>query len=503
MATFLGDASSRTREQRLMMRQGESSTSSAHYLHHQRRLHQTYSHSQGSLQSIDSIQKQPPPPPPRQEQLLVIASPNTGHSLPAICHVDALQEKAIGYGAFGVVWAVTDPRDGQKLAIKKIPNVFQNIIAAKRAYRELNFLHRLRHENIVSIVGVLEESNFPHEIYLLCDLMQTDLHKIIVSPQSLSVDHVKIFLYQILRGLKFLHSANILHRDIKPGNLLVNSDCKLKICDFGLARLHDPNSAGGKFLTLEVVTQYYRAPELLMGAQEYTEAIDIWSAGCILAELLSRSILFQASSPLSQLDLILDLLGTPDPSDLLTACTAARRHVLRLPKRQPKLASKLWQTSRTVSEEGLHLLQQLLRFNPKHRISAAAALSHPYLSGARIRYHSCMCTCCNRGSESIDSGTPASPRRYEHASDFAEPVHLPSAPGEIDGRLAQEATVTDSKEAAARLQELARQINSADSRNLCAPLRINRRAVNYRAFVKSAVAQVSERAPSPHRWEKH
>uniref|UniRef100_A0A1I8INU2 Protein kinase domain-containing protein n=1 Tax=Macrostomum lignano TaxID=282301 RepID=A0A1I8INU2_9PLAT len=317
------------------------------------------------------------------------------------------------------------------------------------------------------------------KIYLLCDLMQTDLHKIIVSPQSLP---------------KVPALANILHRDIKPGNLLVNSDCKLKICD----PLASPDCTIPILRVAKVVTQYYRAPELLMGAQEYTEAIDIWSAGCILAELLSRSILFQASSPLSQLDLILDLLGTPDPSDLLTACTAARRHVLR-----QKLASKLWQTSRTVSEEGLHLLQQLLRFNPKHRISAAAALSHPYLSGARIRYHSCMCTCCNRGSDSIDSGTPASPRRYEHASDFAEPVHLPSAPGEIDGRLAQEATVTDSKEAAARLQELARQINSADSRNLCAPLRINRRAVNYRAFVKSAVAQVSERAPSPHRWEKH
>ena len=123
--------------------------------------------------------------------------------------------------------------------------------------------------------------------------MQSDLHKIIVSPQPLSIDHVKIFLYQILRGLKFLHSARIIHRDIKPGNLLVNSNCLLKICDFGLARV-EPYS-DSQMLTQEVVTQYYRAPELLMGANRYKYEIDLWSVGCIFAELLSRRILFQVS----------------------------------------------------------------------------------------------------------------------------------------------------------------------------------------------------------------
>ncbi|XP_031698414.1 serine/threonine-protein kinase NLK2-like [Anarrhichthys ocellatus] len=128
--------------------------------------------------------------------------------------------------------------------------------------------------------------------------MQSDLHKVIVSPQPLTTDHIKVFLYQILRGLKYLHSAGILHRDIKPGNLLVNSNCLLKICDFGLARVEEPDPT--RHMTQEVVTQYYRAPEVLMGCRHYGSAIDVWSVGCIFAELLGRRILFQAQSPIQQ-----------------------------------------------------------------------------------------------------------------------------------------------------------------------------------------------------------
>uniref|UniRef100_A0A1I8HC53 Protein kinase domain-containing protein n=1 Tax=Macrostomum lignano TaxID=282301 RepID=A0A1I8HC53_9PLAT len=390
-------------------------------------------------------------PMPRQEQLLVIANPLTQLPVPPLCPVPAGQERPIGYGAFGVVWSVVDPRDGKRLALKKIPNVFQNIIAAKRAFRELNFLYQTRHEN------------------------------------ALSVDHVKIFLYQLLRGLKYLHSANILHRDIKPGNLLVNSDCKLKICDFGLARVDDPNSQAVRSLTLEVVTQYYRAPELLMGAQEYSAAIDVWSVGCIFAELLSRSILFQASSPLMQLDLIMDLLGTPDPSDLGTACAAARRYAMRLPRRRPRLAAKLWSMSQTVTEDGLHLLEQLLRFSPKQRASATFALSHPYLDEARVRYHSCMCTCCGRGHQRTLTSADA---------EFAEPAR--PEPMSEQAELA----IVDTPNARLMLSELARRINAGDARNLTAPLRLNREGDHFRAFAKSSVAQASEMPPSPHRWDK-
>ena len=234
-----------------------------------------------------------------------------GTLTPPAAHADAQPDRPIGYGAFGVVWAVTDPRDGKRVALKKMPNVFQNLISCKRVFRELKMLCTFKHDNVLQALDILQppHPDFFAEIYVITELLQSDLHKIIVSPQPLTADHVKVFLYQILRGLRYLHSARVLHRDIKPGNLLVNSNCVLKICDFGLARIEEPDST--KNMTQEVVTQYYRAPELLMGAKNYGAEVDVWSVGCIFAELLSRRILFQAQSPIQQLDLITDLLGTP------------------------------------------------------------------------------------------------------------------------------------------------------------------------------------------------
>lgn len=146
-------------------------------------------------------------------------------------------------------------------------------------------------------------------------------------------------------------------------------------------------------MTQEVVTQYYRAPELLMGARYYTEAIDIWSVGCIFAELLGRRILFQAQSPLQQLDLILELLGTPTEEDMSYAASSARYHVLARSFQVPTVAN-LYNLSSYTTTEAIHLLCQMLAFNPDKRISASAALNHTYLSEGRARYHSCMCKCC-------------------------------------------------------------------------------------------------------------
>lgn len=222
---------------------------------------------------------------------------------------------------------------------------------------------------------------------MITELLQSDLHKIIVSPQHLSADHIKVFLYQILRGLKYLHSARILHRDIKPGNLLVNSNCVLKICDFGLARVEEPDQT--KHMTQEVVTQYYRAPEILMGARHYSAAVDVWSVGCIFGELLGRRILFQAQSPVQQvrkvfflsrwqenfekiattemcifqLELITELLGTPSMEDMRYACDGARTHMLRRVPKQPSL-SALYTLSSHATHEAVHLLCQMLVFDP-------------------------------------------------------------------------------------------------------------------------------------------
>ncbi|XP_024636376.2 mitogen-activated protein kinase homolog NTF6, partial [Medicago truncatula] len=123
---------------------------------------------------------------------------------------------------------------------------------------------------------------------------------------------LQYFLYQLLRGLKYIHSANVLHRDLKPSNLLLNANCDLKICDFGLAR----TTSETDFMTEYVVTRWYRAPELLLNCSEYTAAIDVWSVGCILMEIIRREPLFPGKDYVQQLALITELLGSPNEEDL-------------------------------------------------------------------------------------------------------------------------------------------------------------------------------------------
>ena len=143
--------------------------------------------------------------------------------------------------------------------------------------------------------------------------METDLSQIIKSNQTLSDEHIQFFLYQILRGLKYVHSCGILHRDLKPRNLLVNSNCDLKICDFGLARSNINNlMTPSAILTDYIATRWYRAPEVILSWRQYTGAIDVWSVGCILAELIKRRPLLPAQTEQEQMMMITNLVGKPD-----------------------------------------------------------------------------------------------------------------------------------------------------------------------------------------------
>ncbi|XP_050721878.1 serine/threonine-protein kinase NLK2-like [Eriocheir sinensis] len=388
-------------------------------------------------------------------------------------------DRPIGYGAFGVVWAVTDPRDGRRVALKKMPNVFQTLVSSKRVFRELRMLCFFKHENVLSALDILQPPHldFFQEIYVITELMQSDLHKIIVSPQHLSADHVKVFLYQILRGLKYLHSARIIHRDIKPGNLLVNSNCVLKICDFGLARVEEPDES--KHMTQEVVTQYYRAPELLMGARHYTQAVDVWSVGCIFGELLGRRILFQAQSPVQQLERITDLLGTPNLEDMKYACEGAVTHMLRRPSKPPALPA-LYTLSNHATHEAVHLLTQMLAFDPDKRLTVTEALAHPYLDEGRLRYHSCMCNCC--------ASTSCGSRQY--TIDFE-----PTAPHAFDDTWENE--LRSMSQVKDRLHKFIMSHLARDRVPLC----INPMSAAYKSFASSTVAHPSELPPSPHQWD--
>lgn len=153
--------------------------------------------------------------------------------------------KPIGQGAYGVVISALDSSTKKKVAIKKVTRAFDDTVDAKRILRELALLRHFNHENIVSVMDIIRPESVVsfEDVYIVSELMETDLHRVIYSRQALTDEHVQYFLYQLLRGLKYMHSANVLHRDLKPSNLLVNANCDLKICDFGLSRGMDQEDA--------------------------------------------------------------------------------------------------------------------------------------------------------------------------------------------------------------------------------------------------------------------
>ncbi|KAG5440087.1 hypothetical protein PCK2_000599 [Pneumocystis canis] len=205
------------------------------------------------------------------------------------------------------------------------------------------------------------------------ELMETDMHRVIRT-QDLSDDHCQYFIYQVLRALKAMHSADILHRDLKPSNLLLNANCDLKVCDFGLARSAATTEDSTSFMTEYVATRWYRAPEIMLTFKEYTKAIDIWSVGCILAEMLSGKPLFPDHH---QLMLILDVLGTPTMDDYYgIKSRRAREYIRSLPFRKRVSFSTIFPKANPLA---LDLLEKLLVFNPAKRLTVEEALQHRYL----------------------------------------------------------------------------------------------------------------------------
>jgi len=284
--------------------------------------------------------------------------------------------KPIGKGAYGVVCSARNVETDEKIAIKKIGKAFENIVDSKRTLREVKLLKHLSHENVICLKDILPPPSREKfkDVYVVYELMDTDLHQIIRSNQGLSDDHCQYFIYQILRGLKFIHSANVLHRDLKPSNLLLNANCDLKICDFGLARTSDEK----EFMTEYVVTRWYRAPELLLSCAEYTSSIDVWSVGCIFAELLGRKPLFPGKDYVHQLNLITKVIGSPSEDDLMfISSEKARRYIRSLPKHDHVDFRKLYPHA---NEQALDLIDKMLVFDPNRRITVEQALEHPYLA---------------------------------------------------------------------------------------------------------------------------
>ncbi|XVE79706.1 hypothetical protein DITRI_Ditri14bG0079200 [Diplodiscus trichospermus] len=281
----------------------------------------------------------------------------------------------IGRGAYGIVCSMLNTETNEMVAVKKIANAFDNHMDAKRTLREIKLLRHFDHENVIGIRDVIPpplRREFT-DVYIATELMDIDLHQIIRSNQGLSEEHCQYFLYQILRGLKYIHSANVIHRDLKPSNLLLNANCDLKICDFGLAR----PTAENEFMTEYVVTRWYRAPELLLNSSEYTSAIDVWSVGCIFMELMNRKPLFPGKDHVHQMRLLTELLGTPTESDIgFVQNEDARRYIRQLPVHPHQLLANVFPH---VHPLAIDLIDRMLTFDPTRRITVEEALAHPYL----------------------------------------------------------------------------------------------------------------------------
>ncbi|XP_059509392.1 mitogen-activated protein kinase 13-like isoform X2 [Stegostoma tigrinum] len=260
----------------------------------------------------------------------------------------------IGSGAYGTVCSATDRRTGNKVAIKKLYRPFQSEIYAKRAYRELKLLKHMQHENVIGLIDVftpaLTLDGF-NDFYLVMPFMDADLSKVM---GKLTEDKIQYLLYQILKGLKYIHSTGIIHR----------------IIDFGLARHTDSEMTG------YVVTRWYRAPEVILNWRHYTQTVDIWSVGCIFAEMITGKILFKGKDYLDQLAQIMKVTGTPGTDFIQKLDSIEARHYIRsLPYIKKKDFSALFPN---VSPLALDLLEKMLVLDADKRFSAAEALSHPY-----------------------------------------------------------------------------------------------------------------------------
>ncbi|XP_055308112.1 stress-activated protein kinase JNK-like isoform X2 [Sitodiplosis mosellana] len=282
--------------------------------------------------------------------------------------------RPIGAGTQGIVCAAYDDVTGKDVAIKKLWKPFQNIVFAKRAYREFKLMKLVDHVNIIKLLNAFTPQRSLDEfqdVFLVMDFMDANLGNVI----NTQLDHKRIsyLLYQMLCGIKHLHSAGIIHRDLKPSNIVVKADCSLKILDFGLAR-----AAGSTaMMTQYVVTRYYRAPEVVLG-MGYTEKVDIWSIGCIMAEMISKEILFP------------EILGTPPASFLSKLEPSVRYYVESGPRCtgidfNTLFPDEIFPDDSTehgclTATEARDLLSRMLVVDPDQRISVDQALDHTYIN---------------------------------------------------------------------------------------------------------------------------
>lgn len=295
--------------------------------------------------------------------------------------------KILGRGSFGVVTTSVDSESNKIIAIKRIRPYANDDWDARHTLREVRLMRFLGpHPNVISLynLSLFDEKS---ELYMMMELMDCDLHRVIQSKQALTPKHYKCFLKQIIEGIKAMHEVGVFHRDLKPGNILVSKDCQIRITDFGLARFMDENTRQGNNkvnpMTEYVVTRWYRAPELLLSPNNpYDEAIDLWSIGCILAELYRRKPLFPGKSHAHQVQMIFEVMGYNAADDLGFVVTSEASGFLE--KRCVYRKQPLQNVVPGLTDDALELLELLLSVNPAKRPTAAEAIKSRYLDDADV-----------------------------------------------------------------------------------------------------------------------
>ncbi|BFZ56823.1 negative regulator of the PHO system [Savitreella phatthalungensis] len=280
------------------------------------------------------------------------------------------QLEKLGEGTYATVYKGKNRTTGETVALKEI-HLDSEEGTPSTAIREISLMKELKHENIVGLWDVIHTDN---KLMLVFEFMDKDLKKYMDSHGkncALDPPTIRSFMYQLLKGIAFCHDNRVLHRDLKPQNLLINKRGQLKLADFGLARAF---GIPVNTFSNEVVTLWYRAPDVLLGSRTYSTSIDMWSAGCIMAEMFTGRPLFPGQNNEDELLKIFRLMGTPNEQSW-PGVSQYQEYKATWPY---YVTQDLAQILPMIDPAGLDLLSRLLVMQPNHRISAKDALHHPY-----------------------------------------------------------------------------------------------------------------------------
>eukprot|EP00999_Lentomonas_sp_LEN2_P002888 NODE_752_length_1220_cov_100.943275_g712_i0.p1 GENE.NODE_752_length_1220_cov_100.943275_g712_i0~~NODE_752_length_1220_cov_100.943275_g712_i0.p1 ORF type:complete len:308 (-),score=77.00 NODE_752_length_1220_cov_100.943275_g712_i0:192-1115(-) len=279
----------------------------------------------------------------------------------------------IGAGTYGVVYKAIDKQTNRTVALKKIRLETEEEGIPSTAIREISILRELQHRNVVRLLDVVSRQD---KLHLIFEFLDEDLKNMMDKRATgLQGRQLKRLMYQLLDGIHFCHTHRIVHRDLKPQNLLVSGDT-IKLADFGLARAFQIPL---RTYTHEIITLWYRAPEVLLGTTQYSTAVDIWSLGAIFSEMASKQPLFPGDSEIDQLFKIFRLMGTPSEIDW-PGVSKLKDYKAQFPQWKPQ---NLRVALPHLDAQGIDLLEKMLQCDPRRRISAAEAMQHPYFDEIR------------------------------------------------------------------------------------------------------------------------